>query len=69
MDCPVKEGLREPWFPFHAETSAIGRNAELNEVKIILITVFKSPLDWLRGGLGLVGLVGRSCSRGLHGLR
>ena len=40
----IKEGLREPWFPFHAESSAIGCNAEFNEIKII-ISVLKHPIN------------------------
>ena len=60
MYCLVKEGLRDtmlgPWFPFHAEMSVIGLNAELNQLEILLISFFKCPVEvvplgggWLRG--------------------
>jgi hypothetical protein len=34
--------------PLHAESSAIGCNAELNEIKIILIIPPINALGWLR---------------------
>ena len=43
--CPDKEGCGEPRspLPFHAESSAIGCNPELNEIKIIIIIIIKRP--------------------------
>jgi len=61
---PLMMGLKGPC-PLDAESSAIGCNAELNEIKIILISVFKHPIN-INGLRGLRGL--RLCLllRGVH---